>query len=105
VPYERSEVGWSGHLYGVCPVLGEGIWGEYGWFFRARDSKWTVWIAAKPWSWESWLKHGWKREGTSAKTAEAASWMPLSVAWGLVEASVGEFLNSGAKLSTDRWPA
>ena len=90
---ERSGEGWSGSIFGFCPVQGEGHIDGLPWYFRARGEHWSFSVAATPDGdpvdalfdrGRGWSTTG-EAEGTEAF---AGSWMPYSEAWRHIEASI-----------------
>lgn len=84
-PAERSGAGWQGAVYGFCPVQGHGTVDGLSWYFRARHDEWRFEVWREPFGPYGHLPAGdpiWKVE---TDYDGDASWMPISVAWALIE--------------------
>lgn len=91
VPAEREGQGWNGKIQGFCPVQGYGVVDGLNWYFRARHSGWSFEAWREPFGEQGALPSAdplWWCQEDYGEGDYDASWMPLSDAWGYVEASI-----------------
>lgn len=90
--FDRVGNGWSGSIGGMCPVQGEGVCDGKPWYFRARGDRWTIWFAERADADPVDVGHeegGWYAHGKWGEWPEAG-YMPIDVAWGLIEHAIGD---------------
>lgn len=99
-PAEKSGDGWKGSIGGFAPVQGDGQVDGKFWYFRARHDSWSFEVYTK--SCRTELPDESPLWETSGKYGNA-SWMKLSEAWGLIEASLAKYRRDRTTPPTP-WP-
>jgi len=97
-PTMREGPGWAGMIEGFCPVQGFGNVDGLNWYFRARHDAWSFEVWREPFGIDGALPDGdpiWSADGEYGDGEHDASWMPFSVAWQYIEASIATGRETG----------
>jgi hypothetical protein len=101
-PPKRDGDGWTGSIYGFCPVQGHGSVGNLFWYFRARHEEWQFEVYTS--SCEEQLPPGdpvWSAEAEYEGDAHNAGWMKFSEAWDIIEKCIAMGRETGWSMPSE----